>query len=367
VLAVDGDHMLGGAEWDKKLFDYIVEQTIEHCGDDSILNDEGVLHELQLIAENTKQALSRIESTTITRRHSGTAVKIVVTREQFEEMTADLLEATIRITKRTLAEAEQRYPGVGSKITALLLAGGSSWMPAVAERLKQELPWEPSLADPDIAVAKGAALYAAGQKVLAKEVASDSLPTMAPGPATAEGMPTLAGRTGLDIFEVAVASSALVPFVQALAAKAAGDVYSSLRLLFRKRPRRPEPEQVYVADAYAKLVLQMPPMLDDEMQASLHRLLAALTSLSAGPEARWLHISQASGGTGGWNIGMLDEIPENCIILPAAVGSDRQKLYSGGQENDHREQEERLSYLEQERKLLRKMVRYLAAEIDPTE
>ena len=80
-------------------------------------------------------------------------------------MTADLLEETIRITNRTLDEAEQRYPGVRGQISQLLLVGGSSRMPAVSERLQQEFSWEPRLTDPDLAVAKGAALYAAGQTV----------------------------------------------------------------------------------------------------------------------------------------------------------------------------------------------------------
>jgi molecular chaperone DnaK (HSP70) len=208
VLAVGGDHMLGGADWDKKLFDYIVEQTIEQCGDDSILDDEGVLQELRILAENTKQALSKAESKTIIHRHTGTAVKITVTRKQFEEMTADLLEETIRITSRTLDEAEQRHPGIRAQISEFLLVGGSSWMPAVAERVKQEYPWAPRLADPNLAVAKGAALYAAGQSVRfvesgtedggAQSTADDPAASLAPGPVTRDAVRAVAERTGLD-------------------------------------------------------------------------------------------------------------------------------------------------------------------------
>ena len=208
VLAVGGNHILGGADWDKKLFDYIVEQTIEQCGDDSILDDEGVLQELRLLAENTKQALSKAESKTIIHRHTGTAVKIMVTRKQFEEMTADLLEETIRITKRTLEEADRLYPGVQGKISELLLVGGSSWMPAVAERLRQEFPWNPKLADPNLAVAKGAALYAAGQTVRFVEsgadggqranTAAEPGASLAPGPVTPGAVKAVAERTGLD-------------------------------------------------------------------------------------------------------------------------------------------------------------------------
>ena len=104
----------------------------------------------------------------------GRAAKITVTREQFEEMTADLLDETIRITKRTLAEAEEQYPGIRSRSAQLLLVGGSSRMPAVSDRLRKEFGWDPRLADPDLAVAKGAALYAAGQTVRYVETDEDS-------------------------------------------------------------------------------------------------------------------------------------------------------------------------------------------------
>ena len=165
VLAVDGNHKLGGADWDNRLFDYFVQQVVEQTGDDSIEDDEGSLQELRLLAEETKKALSKAESRTVSYRFNGLAAKITVSRAQFEEMTSDLLEETIQITSRMLDEAEGRIPGVRSQVSEFLLVGGSSKMPAVAERVGKEYPWKPRLTDPDLAVAKGAALYAAGQKV----------------------------------------------------------------------------------------------------------------------------------------------------------------------------------------------------------
>jgi molecular chaperone DnaK len=179
VLAVGGDHRLGGADWDEKLFDYIVEQTIAECGDESLRDDEGMLQELRTLAEKTKKDLSAAETKTLIVRYTGTAAKFTVTRKQFEEMTADLLDETIRITTRTLAEAEERHPGIRKQISQLLLVGGSSRMPAVSERLKIEFDWEPRLTDPDLAVAKGAALYAAGQTV--RYVETDGAQEPAPG------------------------------------------------------------------------------------------------------------------------------------------------------------------------------------------
>jgi molecular chaperone DnaK len=165
VLAVGGNSRLGGADWDEKLFDHILDQLIEQWRDDSVRDDEAELQAIRTLAEQTKKDLSKAESKQIIRRYSGTAAKFTVARKQFEEMTADLLEETIRITNRTLDEAEERYSGIRGQISQLLLVGGSSWMPAVSERLKQEFSWEPRLSDPDLAVAKGAALYAAGQTV----------------------------------------------------------------------------------------------------------------------------------------------------------------------------------------------------------
>jgi molecular chaperone DnaK (HSP70) len=214
VLAVGGDHRLGGADWDEKLFDYLVDQLIAQWGDESVRDDEAELQALRTLTEQTKKDLSKAESKTIIRRYSGTAAKVTVTRKQFEEMTAELLGETIRITSRTLDEAEQRLPGIREQISKLLLVGGACWMPAVSERLKGEFRWEPQLTDPDLAVAKGAALYAAGQTVRYVEAGNgDAQPgsgtaaadasgpgagLASPGPVTEAAIQEVAARTGID-------------------------------------------------------------------------------------------------------------------------------------------------------------------------
>lgn len=208
VLTVGGDHRLGGVDWDEKLFDHIVEETIAQCGDETIRDDEAMLQDLRTLAEKTKRDLSRAESKKLIVRSSGTAANFTVTRQQFEEMTAELLEETVRITERTLEEAERHYPGVRGQIRQLLLVGGSSRMPAVSEILRREFGWEPRLTDPDLAVAKGAALYAAGQTVRfvdhtdadaepAETGETGALPAV-PLPATDTAIKTFADQSGLD-------------------------------------------------------------------------------------------------------------------------------------------------------------------------
>jgi molecular chaperone DnaK len=218
VLAVDGDHNLGGADWDERLFEYLKEQTVEQTGFEDIDEDEGALQDLRRMAEETKQALSKAESKTVAHRLAGKPAKIVVTRTQFQEMTADLLEKAVEITRRMLADAEQRFPGIRGQISELLLVGGSSWMPAVAERLRAEFPWEPKVADPDLAVAKGAALYAAGQTVKLVEAEAEAgggrvgaeasangnrRGTLPSGPPSEAAIAAVTERTGMDAEQVA--------------------------------------------------------------------------------------------------------------------------------------------------------------------
>jgi molecular chaperone DnaK len=210
VLAVGGNSRLGGADWDEKFFNHILERLIAQWGDDGVRDDEAELQGIRTLTEQTKKDLSKAESKQIVRRYSGTAAKVAVTRKEFEEMTADLLDETIRITRRTLDEAEARYPGIRGQISQLLLVGGSTWMPAVAERLKQEFSWEPRLSDPDLAVAKGAALYAAGQTVrfvepgagaesgAAADASDHGAGLPASGPVTDEAVRAVAERIGVD-------------------------------------------------------------------------------------------------------------------------------------------------------------------------
>jgi molecular chaperone DnaK len=215
VLAVDGDHNLGGADWDDRLFEYLKDQTVAQTGFEDIDEDEGALQDLRRMAEETKQALSKAESKTVAHRLAGKPAKIVVSRAQFQEMTADLLDKTVEITRRLLADAEARFPGITGQVSELLLVGGSSWMPAVAERLRAEFSWDPKLADPDLAVAKGAALYAAGQTVKLIDAADEGKPgaqasgsagrpgALPSGPPSTAAVAAVTERTGMDADQVA--------------------------------------------------------------------------------------------------------------------------------------------------------------------
>jgi molecular chaperone DnaK len=168
VVCTDGDDRLGGADWDTRLREYLSERFTEQVPPDvDLADDEEFQQSLVTTAEETKKHLSKVESRPVALRGAGASARIEVTRAKFEELTRDLLDKTIDIVKRTLETLERKQPG--AKIDDVLLVGGSTKMPAVIERLRAEFGWEPKLHDPDLAVAKGAALYAVG-RVVHKEV-----------------------------------------------------------------------------------------------------------------------------------------------------------------------------------------------------
>lgn len=164
VVCTDGDSSLGGADWDARLRTYLLERFIEMASpDESLADDEEFLQELTNIAEDVKKHLTLQEKRPVPLRFAGASARIDVERGKFEELTGDLLDRTIEIVRRTLDTLEQKSPG--ATVDEVLLVGGATRMPAVRARLAKEFGWDPKLHDPDLAVAKGAAVYALGRVV----------------------------------------------------------------------------------------------------------------------------------------------------------------------------------------------------------
>lgn len=164
VVCTDGDDNLGGADWDDRLRQHLKTAFEEQApaGVD-VEDDEEFLQSLAITAEDTKKQLSKVDSRPVALRGAGVAARIEVTRARFESETRDLLDKTVDIVKRTLETLKNKE--ADTTIDEVLLVGGATKMPAVSERLRFEFGWEPRLHDPDLAVAKGAALYALGRVV----------------------------------------------------------------------------------------------------------------------------------------------------------------------------------------------------------
>jgi molecular chaperone DnaK len=157
VVCTEGNRQLGGADWDKKIIEFLLRGFTEQYPQLDPGGDEQFMQELASSAEQLKTALSAVLSRPQNLRFDGSVVQLVLTREHFEEITSELLERTMDYTKLAIDNARER--GV-NHFDDVLLVGGMSIMPAVARTLRERFGLEARLHDPHLAVARGAALFA---------------------------------------------------------------------------------------------------------------------------------------------------------------------------------------------------------------
>jgi molecular chaperone DnaK (HSP70) len=171
VICTGGDKELGGAEWDARVRDFLLDAFTEQHPRLDPSADETFMQELWIRAEQLKQELSSAVTRRRTLRFAGVAVPVEISRRRFEELTADLLDRTIKITEETIHKAARQ--GV-SRFDEVILVGGMTRMPAVATGLEELLDgggWRPADGagfwrhEPDLAVAQGAALFALVKQV----------------------------------------------------------------------------------------------------------------------------------------------------------------------------------------------------------
>ena len=158
VVSTDGDHQLGGKNWDERLANYFATVFEDETGIDSeeLLSNMETWQELLNKAEDAKKKLTSKEKTIVRVAHDGEKATVELTREKFDELTNDLLERTISLTNNVLENIKEKGY---EKIDKILLVGGSTYMPQVREKLSQTYGYDIEVHDPNQAVAKGAALY----------------------------------------------------------------------------------------------------------------------------------------------------------------------------------------------------------------
>ncbi|MFQ5731790.1 MAG: Hsp70 family protein [Planctomycetaceae bacterium] len=157
VLATDGDVMLGGLDWSRRLLDHMAEQFQRKFGEDPRKDPEAQLSFMQE-CEDAKRELSDKPQVPVTVYHKGNTLTVALTRGDFERMTADLLQRTKDTTELVLRQA-----GVDVKqLDELVMVGGSTIMPVVEQMLRSVCNREPSReVAPEEAVSQGAAIHAA--------------------------------------------------------------------------------------------------------------------------------------------------------------------------------------------------------------
>ena len=162
VLATAGNNKLGGDDFDKRIMDYIVATFKAEQGID-LSNDKMAMQRVKEAAEKAKIELSGMTTADInlpfiTADSTGPKhFETTLSRAKFNELTADLVEATMAPVRQALADSGLNK----SDINKVLMVGGSSRIPAVQEAVKNFIGSEPFKGiNPDECVALGACLQA---------------------------------------------------------------------------------------------------------------------------------------------------------------------------------------------------------------
>ena len=163
VLATNGNHQLGGKDWDEVLINDIKDQFYSEHGI-SIDDHEEDLKELQVKCEDAKKRLSSVPSVVISMQCEGVSGRYTVTREDFADKTSSLLNETISLINscfEEISEAQGRSFG-WANIDEVVLVGGSTRMPQVKDMIIREYGKPPITKDinVDTIVATGAAMQA---------------------------------------------------------------------------------------------------------------------------------------------------------------------------------------------------------------
>ncbi len=163
VLATAGNNRLGGDDFDQKIIDWMADTFAKENGGIDLRRDKMALQRLKEAAEKAKIELSGVMSTSIslpfiTADQNGPKhFEATLTRAKFDELTRDLVDATVGPVKQALSDA-----GLSpSQISKVLLVGGSTRIPAVQEEVKKLTGKDPFKGiNPDECVAIGAAIQA---------------------------------------------------------------------------------------------------------------------------------------------------------------------------------------------------------------
>ena len=177
VLATSGDNHLGGDDFDERIVNYLVEQFKLSDGI-NLSKDVSAMQRLREEAEKAKKELSSSVTTNINlpfiamSKDGPHHIDITLSRQTFNELTADLVDRTVTPVENALHDAGLSK----TDINMVLLVGGSTRIPAVADKVRQLMGKEPSRnLNPDECVALGAAVQGGklGNQLQAGSAASE--------------------------------------------------------------------------------------------------------------------------------------------------------------------------------------------------
>lgn len=185
VLAIKGNNMLGGDDFDQRIVDWIAED-FKKAHNIDLLEDKGTFYKLKSAAEQAKIELSSAQKTNILLEaiamsdQGPLTLDVDLTRSKFESLVEDLIDATVKPTQQAVEDAGLKP----ADISTVILVGGSTRIPKVQQTVKKIVDKDPRKdVNPDEVVAMGAAYQSSLLASLDEELemsAADRMPTDTP-------------------------------------------------------------------------------------------------------------------------------------------------------------------------------------------
>ena len=157
VLGTDGNHSLGGQNWDEAIKEYFFKLFSEQYGYDPREDDDKIEKEVMAASEKIKQRLSAASTANFNVRCGGNVGNYSITREEFENLTMSLMDTTGSLINNTLRTLKMTWKDIDETV----LVGGSSRMPMVADYIEKQCGKRPLFnVNLDTIVSSGAAIQA---------------------------------------------------------------------------------------------------------------------------------------------------------------------------------------------------------------
>ena len=157
VIKTGGNDRLGGIDWDARMFDYMCQKYAFENGTEVSNMDDELRTTIRAQVEQAKKDLSTLEKKSYTIKYDGDRTRIELTRKEFEELTQDLVQQTMDFVHQLLSDVNF----TPDNVDVVLLVGGSTLMPMIKNAVEALFPGKVRVEQPNLAVAKGAALSAA--------------------------------------------------------------------------------------------------------------------------------------------------------------------------------------------------------------
>ena len=157
VIKTGGNDRLGGIDWDARMFDYMCQKYAFENGTEVSDMDDELRATIRAQVEQAKKDLSTLEKKSYTIKYDGDRTRIELTRQEFEELTQDLVQQTMDFVHQLLSDVDF----TPDDVDVVLLVGGSTLMPMIKNAVEAVFPGKVRVEQPNLAVAKGAALSAA--------------------------------------------------------------------------------------------------------------------------------------------------------------------------------------------------------------